>query len=161
MGTRGKWVRLALGVAGCLVACVTPAADEERTTGWTDTAEFSFVSTSGNTDSTSLGFKNLFEQKWKKSLWAIRLAAVRVETQDGDRIAIGTPGSFQVRDPPTSLTTEIYEFDTRYNRDITSTFFWYVGGGWYRNRPSGVESRTLVVNEAKPQAPRGDRGGRY
>lgn len=135
-----RFVCAAAGAA-CLFA---PAAAENGETGWTDTAEFSFVATDGNSESTSFGFKNTAVRGWEKATLTIRASGIRVESEDGDPIAVGTPGSFQVIDPPTSVKTENYALNGRYDREISERLFWFAGVGWDRNEPAGIENRYIA-----------------
>ena len=44
-------------------------------------------------------------------------------------------------DPELEVATENYYARLRYDREITERFFWFVLGGWDRNRPAGIENR--------------------
>ncbi len=90
--------------------------------GWTDVAEFSLVSTSGNSDNTTFSVKNELGRAWDKSGVVFKLGALKSESD--------------------SVTTaESYYFNGRYNRDISDRTFWYTGAGWDKNEPSGIDSR--------------------
>jgi len=120
-------------------------ADEDKKLGWKDTAEFSVVATSGNAESTSLGFKNTATREQKRSTATIRLVAFRVETASFNRVAVG--GEVQetkIKD----VTTENYYAGGRYERRFGAAEkkvqgFWYGGASWYRNRPSGIDARYI------------------
>lgn len=128
-----------------LAATVAWADDEEKTTGWADAAEFSFVATDGNSNSTSLGFKNTATRKWNKADLIIRATVVRVETESGDRVAQELPGGgFVVIDPPTEVSAENYELVTRYNRNVSDRFYWYGGATWQRDEPAGIKNRYIA-----------------
>ena len=85
---------LVLAVAGALAP--TARAEDE---GWKDVAEFSYVVTGGNSDTSTLGFKNTLTRKWTNALFELRAGAINAKSETGDSIAIGAPGSFFVRDP--------------------------------------------------------------
>ena len=129
-------VILALGL------CVGSAyGDEEKKLGWKDTAEFSLVATDGNSESASLGFKNTLARQREKSTVTLRVGGVRVETTTFDRTAVNG----LVTETKTSETTaENYYANGRYNRNISDTLFWYAGGGWERNEPSGIKNRYVA-----------------
>ena len=54
---------LVLGAALLASGPAPASADEERPLGWRDIAEFTFVFTSGNTTSSTLGLKNTLEHR--------------------------------------------------------------------------------------------------
>jgi len=102
-----------------------------------NSAELGLVMTSGNSESTSYGFKDKFVANWgTKSSLEINAQAVRVEstTRTVD------PDTGDV-DEDTKTTASSKFILGRYNYKITDHFFWFVGAGWDRNRFSGIDSR--------------------
>ena len=59
---------------------VALAQEEGKELGWSDTADFSLVMTSGNSEITTLGFNNLLQRKWEKSLFEFKVGALRAKT---------------------------------------------------------------------------------
>ena len=116
------------------------AADEEEELGWKSTAEFGYVTTSGNTDLETLSFGSETIRKWESSSLAFNLAAIRSEQSTRRGIAIGVPGTFTVP-TMTEVNADAYGFETRFDKEISEKFFWFTGVGWERNRPSGIEER--------------------
>jgi putative salt-induced outer membrane protein YdiY len=115
---------------------------EERQPGWYDTAELSLVVTSGNSEGSALGFKNLAERIWPEAALTIKAGAVRVESTTFTRFATGTPSSFVVVENETSeLTAEQYFLNGRYDHELSERLLAYGGLGWDRNRPSGIANR--------------------
>jgi putative salt-induced outer membrane protein len=143
MSKAWRWSALLVTV---LLATVPAWAqdDEEPAKNWSEEAEFSYVMTSGNSDTNTLGFKSKTTFEWTKSQFILRLGAIRGESQVGSRVAVGTPGDFWVTDPDTELTAENYYVDGRYERKITDKFYWYAGAGWMRNRFAGIENRSQL-----------------
>jgi putative salt-induced outer membrane protein YdiY len=128
-------------VAFCVCILSVNVHAEDTAKGWADTAEFSYVATNGNAESSSLGFKNTLTRHWDQSNMFIRIGAVRVETTTFNRSAVDGV----VTETKTSETTaENYFAKGRYNRDISETFYWYGGAGWDRNIPSGIDSRWVL-----------------
>jgi len=111
--------------------------------GWTDTAELSFVATSGNTETDALGFKDKLQRTWERSLFTLNAGGIRVETTTTDRFAVGPSASnFNVvENSSRSVTAENYYLNGRFDRKITDRFFWFAGAGWDRNTFSGIENR--------------------
>jgi hypothetical protein len=141
-----------LGTVCCLVATFLVAAawaqEEEKKTGWSDAAELAYVLTSGNSESTTLGFKNTATRDWEKATLVIKAGGTRVETTKiTDRTVTLDPNGViidQTVEKETETTAEIYYLNGRYGRKVTERFFWYIGAGWDRNRPSGVQNRYVA-----------------
>jgi len=124
-----------------LLAGAVPAVRAAEATGWTDTAEFSFVGTDGNAKSTSLGFKNTLGRKWDASAVTFRAGGIRVRTATFNRTATGGV----VTETETEATTaESYFANGRYDRKITERLFWFGGAGWDRNEPAGIRNRYIA-----------------
>jgi putative salt-induced outer membrane protein YdiY len=136
-----KLLRYALLLLLALVVVVPAmAADEEEELGWKSTAEFGYVTTSGNTDLETLSFGSETIRKWETSSLAFNVGAIRSEQSTRRGIAIGVPGTFTVP-TMTEVNADAYGFETRYDHDISENFFWFTGLGWERNRPSGIDER--------------------
>jgi putative salt-induced outer membrane protein YdiY len=119
---------------------IAPAAlAEEVTKGWKDVAEFSLVATDGNSESTSLGFKNTLTGEFDKSTVTFRVGGINVEST-GPRFAVDDV----VMDGPTETTAEHYFAKGRYDREITEHLFWFAGAGWDRNEPAGIKNRYIL-----------------
>lgn len=137
--------RVCLAVLACCLACGLVSAEGEATTGWTDTAEFAFVATGGNSSSSSLGFKNVAAKKWDKSLLTLKAAGIRAESESDSGFAMALPGGgFRVVEPDSELTAESYNASARYDRTIHEKLFWFAGLGWDRNRFSGIDNRWIA-----------------
>ncbi len=132
-----------LALSGIAPAASVVAAEPER---WKDSAEFSYVATAGNSETSTLGFKDKLGRKWDRSAFELNAGVVRAESTTTTRTAIGTPTSFQVhKQSTTDLTAESSFLNGRYDRKITDRFFWFGGAGWDRNRFAGIENRTTAV----------------
>ena len=88
------------------LACALPAAAQDP--GWKDTAEFSFVSTSGNAESLSLGFKNKLWRDWKKSSFVVKLGGIRIETTNRESFVIDDGAGNLTRPESTEVAAENY-----------------------------------------------------
>ena len=121
-------------------------ARDDREPGWYDTAELSLVSTSGNSESTTFGFKNKLERLWDDARFTLDLGGIRAEADRDDRFAVGTPGAFRVvDDSATEVTAENYHLRGRYDRDISERFYWFAGAGWEKNEFAGFDSRVTAL----------------
>ncbi len=119
----------ALPVRAQETAAAPAAADD----GWKDTAEFAFVATSGNSESSTLGFSNKLWREWGVSRFETNAKAVRAESRTEPRFAVGTPTDFDVEEPDTQLSAENYFLDVRYDRKITQRTLWLGGVEWARD----------------------------
>jgi putative salt-induced outer membrane protein YdiY len=131
------WV---MGLASGAWAQQPPAEDNDR---WKDTAEFSFVATAGNSDTTTLGFKNKLLRKWSSSAFELNAGGVRSEGTVNRR-AVGTSDDFRIEDDA-QITAENYFLNGRYDHKLTETFFWFFGAGWDRNTFAGIDNRYTGV----------------
>jgi putative salt-induced outer membrane protein YdiY len=133
---------LLLALAVCPPA-LSADEGEEKELGWSDSAELTYVLTTGNSETTSLGFKNTLMRTWERALFKSRIAAVRAETTFVTRRdATGSRTDFVVNEEErTETTAETYFIDGRYDRKITDRFFWYALASWFRNQPAGIQDR--------------------
>ena len=103
------------------------------------------VLTAGNSETSTLGFKNLYNWKAGKSAVEVKAGATRAETTFKDRIAIDDPNGIQISTIEfTDTTTEIYYLNGKYGREISKRTYWFVGAGWDRNIPAGVKNRYMA-----------------
>lgn len=136
---------LAIGILTILGPGLAGAQDE-REPGWYDQAELSLVQTGGNTEASTLGFKNLLERQWEEALFTFATGALRSESTTFTRTAIGTPDDFAlIENEDTELTAENFYARTRYDHDIREDFFWFAGAGWQRNEFAGFTNRYTAV----------------
>lgn len=140
-------MRRIVALAALLCTFWTPSIAEEKETGWFDTAELSYVATGGNSETSTLGFKNVLTRKWDRSALTITAAGVHANATTFTRTATGTdPSNFVVVESEDSETTaETYLFDARYDRELSESFFWFAGLKWDRNRPAGTQNRYAAV----------------
>ena len=127
----------------CLLVTPLTAQEEDKDEGWRDSAELSFVQTSGNTDTSTLGFKNRTWRRWEKKALEFNVGGVRAKSSDA-RFASGTPTNFVVVEPSPKLTAENYWLDGKYYQRIRPSFYWQAGAGWTRDEFAGVKNRYVV-----------------
>jgi putative salt-induced outer membrane protein YdiY len=126
-----------------LCPTVMAADEEEKKLGWSDSAELAYVLTAGNSETSTLGFKNTLKREWERALFSSRIAAVRAQTTTvTDIFAEGTEDNFVViEEKNTETTAENYFIDARYDRKVSDRFFWYGLGSWFRNTFAGIQNR--------------------
>lgn len=123
-----------------------PLIAQDGDLGWSDAAELTLVLTAGNAEANTLGFDNTLLWKGEGAQFKVEAGAVRTQSTTRTRIAEGTPDNFTVRDESDSeVTAESYYLRSRYDRDLTDRFFYYVGGDWSRNTFAGFDSRSIAT----------------
>lgn len=132
-----------LAVALVAGLCTAVAAEDEADTGWHDTAELSAVFTSGNSENTTIGFKNRLWREWDRSMFTLKLGGIKAESTTFTRTAIGTPDNI-IETETEETTAESYYLNGRFDRKISDSFFWYTGLGWDRNELAGIENRYIA-----------------
>jgi putative salt-induced outer membrane protein len=111
---------------------------------WTNKTELAYVFTSGNSESSTLGFKNDFQRVWDRNTLTVKAGALKVESTKFSRSGVVDPGGVAiVTEELTEKTAENYFLNARYERKISERFFWYVGAGWDRDRFAGIEDRYI------------------
>ena len=108
------------------------AQEEVKKLGWSSTAEFNFVMTAGNSESTTLGFNGSAERAWTKALLQIKAGALKVETTSDLGVAIGTGQDDFTVPEVTATTAENYYLGGKYDHNIGGRLYWYVAAGWLR-----------------------------
>lgn len=141
MKTLRRFAVSSVAVLIALTVVQLPVLAEDE--GWKDTASFGLVSTSGNSEALSFGFKNTLSKTWGKSSFALNAGGVRIETTTKTRVA--TSDTTFTETEVTEPTADNYFLNGRYDRRFTERMFWYGGVGWDRNRFAGVKNRYAGV----------------
>lgn len=129
-----------LGTFGA--AAPAAAEEEEKKLGWSDTAEFSWVATSGNAETETVGFRNTLLGRWEKSAFELKAGGIQASNTKVTKTASGNPNNPTVTEQrEKERTVENYFLFGKYGRTITERFFWYVNAGWDRNIPAGIRNR--------------------
>jgi len=132
-----------------LLSALMPAAGEGQETGfeWTNTTELSYVSTSGNASSGTLGLKGSLEGQGGPNQVKFEFGGVRASSSATTRTAVGTVADFILVEVERSETTaESYFARGRYDREFgAGAGFGFAGAGWDRNTFSGIQNRFQIV----------------
>lgn len=127
-----------------LPACAT-TQDETGAYAWENSTELSFVSTGGNSSTSTLGLKSALIATGGRNVFKIELGGIRGETHLRTLTATGTATDFTVNETTVSqLTAESYFVRGRYDRAIASGYV-FSGAGWDRNTFAGVHNRYALV----------------
>lgn len=128
------------------LAPVTVAAQDAPPDGWSFKGELSSVLSGGNSESLTLGFGTVVQNKWGRNLFRLEAGSVRTESTLLTRRAVGTPASFVIEeDENRTRTAEAYFARARYDRSLSDAFFVFGGLDWLRNTFAGVDSRFLMA----------------
>jgi putative salt-induced outer membrane protein YdiY len=124
---------------------VDPGAFKPQEPGLYANADLSYVLTSGNASSSSLGFKGDLTRRWTRHSVSFAAGGIRASSSPSDaRFAVGSPDDFEVRLPDPEPTAEYYYGRGRWDYKLTERFFVTGGAGWERNRFSGIDDRWLL-----------------
>ena len=124
--------------------------EEAATLGWTNATDLSFVATYGNSDTETLGFRNLLRYDWRKARFSLRVDGLRTKNADKKFVQILTldipPGApaedvFIIVDPDKKLDAEKYWIEAIYDRRVSNRLFWNVGFSWDRNKDANILNR--------------------
>ncbi|MDJ0838094.1 MAG: DUF481 domain-containing protein [Acidobacteriota bacterium] len=116
-----------LSALGCFLLISVAQAGEKGA--WSDKAELSGVFTSGNSESSNLGFSNELGWQGGPATFDFDVSAVRAESDDPDT-------------GESNLTAENYSLGLLYNRKFNKRTSWYAGLDWKQDEFAGVKSRT-------------------
>lgn len=107
-------------------------------------ADLSYVLTSGNSSTSSLGFKGDVTRRFTRHSIGFAAGGIRTSSSPDTRVAVGTPDDFEVRIPEAEPTAAAYYARGRYDYKLSERLFYTAGTGWERNRFSGIENRWVV-----------------
>ena len=138
-----RWLLAPL--AGLLAATASAgwAADAPPPPGWYSKSGLSFVMTSGNSGTSTLGAKAEVKRLWPRSTFALGGSVVRAEASEPTRRAMGGPTDFRIETGPSVLKAAKYDATSTFDRRVTDRLAWQVGAGFDRDRFSGLKGRTL------------------
>jgi len=115
----------------------------EKKLGWFDSAELSFVSSTGNSNSTTLGFRNETKRIWSDAEFLAEVGSVYSQSRPSDRVGVGAEGegNFAVEEGPRETNTNRLYGKAGYGRDLNLFLFWNVAGDIVSDEPAGVDYR--------------------
>lgn len=129
------------------VLAAAPALAEAQDAGfsWTNATEVSYVATSGNASSSTLGLKGTLEGAGAANALKFEVGGVRASSDLTTRVAVGTVDDFDIVESTRSeKTAESYFARGRYDRSFGAGFA-FGGAGWDRNTFSGIQNRLQFV----------------
>jgi len=136
-------------LTGALLASTTAAIEaQDSAFAWENATEFSFVTTSGNTSSNTLGLKSTLSGENDVSKFKMEIGGIRASSNFTDRsaIAAGADAFTVFEETRTEQSAENYFARSRFDRDLgENNFFTFGGAGWERNTFAGFNNRFSLV----------------
>ncbi len=113
---------------------------------WSNSSEFSFIQTRGNTESTTFGLANELITEWERTETKLEVGALRTNTTRFKRSAIGTADDYRVEEEnETRVSAENYHIRFRGDREFTERSSFFGQLGWTRNTFTGIDGRYVLV----------------
>jgi len=143
-----RFSTLATALAATLAtASVAPlGAEAQETSSWQNQAEFSLITTGGNSSTSTVGLRNTLRRTLERGELRFDVSALRTDAASIQRRAVGTEGSFSVdKDSRTERTAERYAAQARFDRNLSERAFLYTSTGWERNTFAGFNSRSITA----------------
>jgi len=119
------------------------AQQNEKQLGWADQAELALVVTAGNSQTSTLGFRNVLSRVWENAEFHFEVAGLRTESATITRTPVGSSiEDFVIQEEKVStLTAENYLTRAKYDRNLSQRLFAYGSGGWDRDEFAGIRNR--------------------
>ena len=140
---RAAALLLLLGLAGKASAQIPriPLPPE-----WSNSSEFSFIQTRGNTESTTFGLANELITEWERTETKLEVGALRTKTTRFQRSAVGTADDYRLdEESDTRVSAENYHIRFRGDREFTERSSVFGQLGWTRNTFTGIDGRYVLV----------------
>jgi hypothetical protein len=122
-----------------------PPAAAEKKLGPSNNTELSLVVASGNADSTTFGFRNLYGYRWPRSEFGWEAGWLRAQSRDGDRYALDTGSGVDIITPPNAVDSDRLFSKLRYQRQITTRLDWFTNFDSVRDEPSNINSQLVLA----------------
>jgi len=107
-------------------------------------ADLSWVMTTGNSRTATVGFGSELTRRWKSHGLLLSAGGTRASSSGGLSFAVGDVSDFEVVRPEPEPTVEYYKLRGRYDYRVSERFFVLAGSSWERNRFSGLRSRLVA-----------------
>ncbi len=113
---------------------------------WSNSSEFSFIQTRGNTESTTFGLANELITEWERTETRLEVGALRTNTTRFRRSAVGTVENYRLEEESeTRVSAENYHVRFRGDREFSEKSSIFGQVGWARNTFTGIDARYVLV----------------
>lgn len=139
-------LRSLLAVLLVAALAVPAAAAEPELPGWYFDADLAGVWTAGNSESNALGAAAKLQRLVDQWHFTFKGSASQTQTTKVTRTASGSVDDFTVNeDRERETASEFFNATAIAAYDVSEHFFVLGGADWTRNRPAGIDSRTLLA----------------
>ena len=129
----------AVFAGGMGLAGTAQAQEPETTRRWTNGTELSWIVASGNSDTNTIGFRNLYERAWTRAELTFEAGWVRAASGSGDRVVVvrGTD-DLDVIEPDSEIDSQRLYGKLRYQHEIAGRQYWFSSWDSARDEPSNI-----------------------
>ena len=124
---------------------------------WSNSTELSLVVTEGNSNKSSVGFKDTLEYKKGKGRSRFRVDTLRTDKSDDPFLLVEPGQTFLPGEAPAGAPTravhpapepdiERYFAEGRYDHNLSKKATWNAGASWDRNKDAGILNRYIVFS---------------
>jgi hypothetical protein len=113
--------------------------------GPSNSTELGLVVAAGNARSTSVGLRNVFGYRLENAELRWEAGWLRVESRSGRRFAVGTPDTFAVVDPDTTVNSERLFSKVRYQQQFSARTDWFTNFDAVRDEPANISHQFVMA----------------
>ena len=135
----------ALALSQAAWAQTPAAAPEPPKMGPANSSELGLVVASGNAQSTTVAFRNVYVYRWPTSEFGWEIGWLRADSRDGDRFAVQTSSGFDVVEPDTKTDSQRLFSKLRYQRQLSARHDWFANFDALRDEPSNINSEFVLA----------------
>jgi hypothetical protein len=153
----GSGVRVWLAAAALIASDGIAAEDVPAppAKAWSNETELSVVLTEGNSNTQTVGFKNVLGRRWTRARGQLKLEGLRTADSDDWFTQVDPGFTWEPGETPVGLTSSLvkpasepdaenYFIEGRYDSTIREELTWNAGASWDKNEDAGIESRYIV-----------------
>ena len=145
---RAVRVIVSLGLMAAVVGAGGSAraqAPAESKLGASNSTELGLVVTTGNSRSTSVGFRNVYLYRWTDAELGWETGWLRAASRDGDRFAVVRDAAFDVVDPGTTMDSSRLFSKLRYQHQLSPRHDWFSNFDAVRDKPANINRQFVLA----------------
>lgn len=133
----GVWVA-AVSLLGAAPVSAQEAEEPEELKPWSNEAQLSLADSAGNASSRTFAISDRFTYNWTYAELVVSFELFRQSSEQ--RVLVNEIDGVR-EELIDQVSAERYEAEGKYRQNVLDELFWFVQGGWYQNRPAGVDQR--------------------
>lgn len=142
--TKIRSVVAILATSGGLIVGPAYGQDPDQAPRWTNDTEFSWVASNGNSDTNTLGLRNLYQREWLEAKLSLETGWMRATSRSGNRIAIVRgPDTITVVEPTSETDGQRLYSKLRYQQETTGRHYWFSSWDTARDEPSNINRQFI------------------